>query len=455
MKHVAILLFLFLIVAPGYGQVRPVIPDVPDSLLAQNELLVGQFYEKSYPYFTQDSLLIRGKMVYGDVNYLVHFGIWAKSKRFPGPYGGDGDDHVLSRYSPGFQYGGDAFRIGYAIQIFDNESDDKGHVFITLHSSHRCELAAGVDTSPECARWKRLVSTGKLVIGTDTLAFSDGLNTYTTQDELFTEKCFMSLYQSRKFFRHAVCWPEQDVLFNNNDIVNVGVVGKPMLAPPGSVAGLSSWQHRTTTGSRVAGAVWLSWRIPIDDPDPLEQVRIEKEQGIHYEYRVLRDGDREWQTLLLEDTRLGTVEEARTIFGTKLYQRRTYLVTNLDPTGEYSFCIRAVNASGTSDETCNLDTITPVAVESGEIPETTHLAQNYPNPFNPSTRITYELSQAAPVRLQVFDMTGRTVATLVNGLRASGQHTERFSVHDLPTGTYIYRLTTGTETFTRIMTLIR
>ena len=456
MRRIAILLFFFLTVAPGYGQVRPVTPDVPDSLLAQNELLVGQdqYRKNGYSFFVQDTLLIRGRMVYGVDDYSVNFGVWAKNKRFPGVYTGDGDDHLLSRHSPGFWYGGDAFRVGSIIQVFEEESNDKGHVFIKFHSDYLCDPTADPHIPQPCIRWERLVSTGKLTINSDTLVFADGLNIYnTTQDEKFSERCFM--FFSYKYSSQSVCWPNQDVLFNNNDIVNIGIVGKPMLAPPGPVDGLSSWQHRTTTGSRVSGAVWLSWRIPVGAPDPLEQIRIEKEQGIHYEYRVLRDGDREWRTLLLEDTRLGTVEEVRTFFGTKLYQRRNYLVTGLEPNGEYSFCIRAVNAAGESDESCNLDKITPVSVESGEMPETTYLAQNYPNPFNPVTTISYYTPVAGPVRLEVFDMAGRTITTLSDGWRPAGEYSVRFRANGLSTGTYMYRLTTDTATMSRMLTIAK
>ncbi|MXW63641.1 MAG: T9SS type A sorting domain-containing protein [Bacteroidetes bacterium SB0662_bin_6] len=83
------------------------------------------------------------------------------------------------------------------------------------------------------------------------------------------------------------------------------------------------------------------------------------------------------------------------------------------------------------------------------------LGQNYPNPFNPSTEILYELFSPGHVRLEVFDMTGRSVGVLSDGVRPAGQHTERFDASGLPTGMYVYRLTTGVETLTRIMTLVR
>ncbi len=92
---------------------------------------------------------------------------------------------------------------------------------------------------------------------------------------------------------------------------------------------------------------------------------------------------------------------------------------------------------------------------SGEMPETVTLAQNYPNPFNPSTVITYTLPEAAHVRLDVFDVTGRRVAVLVDEVRPMGTHTVRFDARHLVSGVYGYRLQAGTVTRTGRMVLLR
>jgi hypothetical protein len=72
------------------------------------------------------------------------------------------------------------------------------------------------------------------------------------------------------------------------------------------------------------------------------------------------------------------------------------------------------------------------------------LFQNFPNPFNPSTLIQYQLAGAGPVRLTVFDILGREVATLVDGVQQQGTHEARFDGGGLSSGVYLYRLqTTG------------
>lgn len=84
------------------------------------------------------------------------------------------------------------------------------------------------------------------------------------------------------------------------------------------------------------------------------------------------------------------------------------------------------------------------------------LNQNYPNPFNPSTVISYELPVSSEVQLRVFDMLGREVATLIDHkLQLAGTHTVNFDAGNLSSGTYLYRLETGRQVFTKKLTLIK
>ncbi|MGE5499255.1 MAG: T9SS type A sorting domain-containing protein, partial [Syntrophothermus sp.] len=74
------------------------------------------------------------------------------------------------------------------------------------------------------------------------------------------------------------------------------------------------------------------------------------------------------------------------------------------------------------------------------------LAQNYPNPFNPSTRISYSLTEASFVTLEVLDPLGRIAAVLVNGEKAPGNHQAEFNAAGLASGIYFCRLRTGSHT---------
>ncbi|WP_428236273.1 T9SS type A sorting domain-containing protein [Gracilimonas sp.] len=65
---------------------------------------------------------------------------------------------------------------------------------------------------------------------------------------------------------------------------------------------------------------------------------------------------------------------------------------------------------------------------------------NYPNPFNPSTVIKFNLKAKSHIRLEVFDMVGRKVATLVDEVKLAKNHEVDFNAKNLPSGVYIYRL---------------
>lgn len=93
--------------------------------------------------------------------------------------------------------------------------------------------------------------------------------------------------------------------------------------------------------------------------------------------------------------------------------------------------------------------------ETDALPDEFALHQNYPNPFNPATVIRYQLPVSSDVQLEVFDLSGRRVATLVNGSVRAGSHEVSFDASDLSSGIYIYRLKAGNQEFTRKLTLIK
>ena len=91
-----------------------------------------------------------------------------------------------------------------------------------------------------------------------------------------------------------------------------------------------------------------------------------------------------------------------------------------------------------------------------EIPDMVELAQNYPNPFNPTTTINYGVPQTGEVTLEVFDMLGRKVSTLINREnKTAGRYSVQFDAGNLASGLYLYRLKAGNTVITKKLTLIK
>ena len=87
------------------------------------------------------------------------------------------------------------------------------------------------------------------------------------------------------------------------------------------------------------------------------------------------------------------------------------------------------------------------------------LGQNYPNPFNPSTIIPYQIPTSTHVRLEVFNVLGQRLATLVDGVQSAGMQTAQWDGTDeagraVGAGVYIYRLSGGEMTVSRRMVLV-
>lgn len=101
------------------------------------------------------------------------------------------------------------------------------------------------------------------------------------------------------------------------------------------------------------------------------------------------------------------------------------------------------------------DPVSGVETLGGVLPEEFSLEQNYPNPFNPSTTIRFDIPNASPVRLSVFDVLGREVAVLVNEQIAAGVHEVSVDAKQFASGMYVYRLQAGNFVQTRKMLFLK
>ncbi len=84
--------------------------------------------------------------------------------------------------------------------------------------------------------------------------------------------------------------------------------------------------------------------------------------------------------------------------------------------------------------------LSEVRLVSDITPDKFLLSRNYPNPFNPETRISFSIPEEGDVKLQVFDMTGKSVSVLTEGRFLPGEYFLNFNGNNLSSGTYFYKL---------------
>jgi hypothetical protein len=132
------------------------------------------------------------------------------------------------------------------------------------------------------------------------------------------------------------------------------------------------------------------------------------------------------------------------------------VISDAAKTGNY------VVADAVKIESFDPNVVTAVRSGSdGNIPERFALQQNFPNPFNPSTTISFSIPSGAqgelnnPVNVTIYDLLGRTIATLVNAPLQSGLYQVTWNAHGLSSGIYLYRLHAGNVSITKRMTLLR
>jgi len=94
-------------------------------------------------------------------------------------------------------------------------------------------------------------------------------------------------------------------------------------------------------------------------------------------------------------------------------------------------------------------------IGDGNLPAKYDLAQNYPNPFNPITKIIFDLPEAAKTTLDVFNVLGQKVATLVDAELAADRYEVEWDGTNVASGIYFYRLTTDRFLMTKKMMLLK
>jgi len=185
---------------------------------------------------------------------------------------------------------------------------------------------------------------------------------------------------------------------------------------------------------------------------------------------VLSGGVRlEWSTFseinnygFFVERKLSTEKDYRTVSqlvpgaGTSL-ENHTYRWTDEGLSqGAYRYRLQQVDLNGKVNHSSEIriDVRGALAVK-GTKPLEFGLGQNFPNPFNPATEIRFSLPGGERVSLKVYDMTGREIATLADGMKPAGEYTVRWNARNVPSGTYFYRLIAGSFVEARKMAVIQ
>ncbi|HCN38507.1 MAG: T9SS type A sorting domain-containing protein [Ignavibacteria bacterium] len=143
---------------------------------------------------------------------------------------------------------------------------------------------------------------------------------------------------------------------------------------------------------------------------------------------------------------------SKTQMNTQIFRSSTGMVVTGwgdDRAGSSDIFAQNINLNGTLGNPTNINPLNNI------IPDKFNLKQNYPNPFNPETKINFSIPAKTFVTLKIYSMTGQEVAELISSDMDAGEYSLNFSGLKLSSGSYVYRLTAGEFTDSKIMTLIK
>ncbi|MBD3179314.1 MAG: T9SS type A sorting domain-containing protein [Candidatus Latescibacteria bacterium] len=177
-----------------------------------------------------------------------------------------------------------------------------------------------------------------------------------------------------------------------------------------------------------------------------------RDMSIRVSWKLLEAEGPERFTVYRENTAGGGFEPLDVDIASDDEMSYSFVDNDVEPESGYRYRVDVAGESGT---------VTLFLTEEKNTPAPKfELSQNFPNPFNPATTIRYSISDREHVVLDIFDVSGRRVARLVDGVQSAGYHTQKWTGQNaggdqVSSGVYFYRLVTGKESMTRKMILLR
>ena len=244
-------------------------------------------------------------------------------------------------------------------------------------------------------------------------------------------------------------------LINFNNIVNSTIAFQKTIAPPPDIINWPPRQSTETTVYRIEGYLIFH--------------KLENDQDIHLGFMSLNHLD----TMVAEICDPSCPGIINTSRYHQLKTLRDWFVSTYNPLPSFTNFLVHVNLVGVGffdllhgqrgippngreiHSVLSISVITGVGPNNEVIPGEYKLSQNYPNPFNPETKINFDVPIRGYVGLKIYNIYGREVATLQDGMLEAGQYSKNFNAGNLPSGTYFYRLTSDNFTDTKKMVVVK
>lgn len=161
----------------------------------------------------------------------------------------------------------------------------------------------------------------------------------------------------------------------------------------------------------------------------------------------------QWDTCVL---RLSTAGDS--LWALRIGGEEYEIACAVEPTDDGGYIVCGYSDSYGEDADIHIIKLSPDPVdveESKALPQPVSNSRNFPNPFNAATRINYRLNEYSRVKLEVYDITGRTIAELVNAIQNAGDHSAIWDADEMASGVYFYWITIDSDIESGKMVLLK